>query len=97
MNTLTSIRESGETSVSKLISETLCVPVAGGQALVEMHLKQRFLADDPVPYSRKRRVKHTFVVRDRNQDIKFEVFGRVSTVPKAEDAGGKSRLAHKLA
>ena len=78
MNTVTNILS----PMSKLISEMLCVPVAGGQALVEMHLKQRILMDDSVPYSYKRRVKHTFIVRDRGQDIKFEVLARVSVMQK---------------
>ena len=66
-----------------MISDMLCVPLAGGQAVIEMHLKQRFLADDPVPYSRKRRVKHTFVVCDREQVVKFEVAARASAVQRA--------------
>lgn len=69
-------------TMSKMIHEMLCVPAAGGQALVELHLKQRFLPGDPVPYSRKRRVRHTFIVRDGDCDIKFEVSARVSVVPK---------------
>jgi len=60
----------------------LCVPVGSGQVLVELHLKQRILTDDPVPYSRKRRVKHTFIVRDQGQEIKFEVFARATVLPK---------------
>ena len=68
--------------MSNLISEMLCAPVAGGQALVEMHLKQRILMNDSVPYSHKRRVKHTFIVRDQGQDIKFEVFARATVLPK---------------
>ena len=68
--------------MSNLISEMLCAPVAGGQALVEMHLKQRILMNDSVPYSRNRRVKHTFIVRDRSRDIKFEVLARVSVMQK---------------
>lgn len=82
-----------------MIHEILCVPVAGGQALVEIHLNQRFLADDPVPYTRRRRVKHTFVVRDQGQDIKFEVLARVLVAKRARDAGRKARngrLSHEL-
>ena len=71
---------------NSLISEMLCVPLPlGGQALVELHLKHRILPDDSVPYSRKRRVKHTFIVRDQGQDIKFEVFARRSVVPKGRE------------
>lgn len=66
-----------------VISEMLCVPVGSGQVLVELHLKQRILTDDPVPYSRKRRVKHTFIVRDQGQEIKFEVFARATVLPKS--------------
>ena len=65
-----------------VISEMLCVPVGSGQVLVELHLQQRILTDDPVPYSRKRRVKHTFIVRDQGQEIKFEVFARATVTPK---------------
>ena len=65
-----------------VISEMLCVPIGSGQVLVELHLKQRILTDDPVPYSRKRRVKHTFIVRDQGQEIKFEVFARATVLPK---------------
>ena len=65
-----------------LISEILCLPLAtGGQALVEMHLKQRILLGDSVPYSRKRRVKHTFFVRGEDCVVKFEVFARASVLP----------------
>ena len=78
MNTVTNILS----PMSKLISEMLCVPVAGGQALVEMHLKQRILMDDSVPYSYKRRVKHTFIVRDQGQVIKFEVVARATVMPQ---------------
>ena len=70
--------------MSKLISETLCVPVAGGQALVEIHMQERFLAGDSLPYSRKRRVKHTFLFRDRNRAITFEVSAQVSVTPKTK-------------
>ena len=73
-----------------MISEMLCVPVAGGQALVEMHLQQRFLPDDRVPYSRKRRVRHTFVVRDREQIVTFEVMARAS-VTRTAGIAAKSR------
>ena len=66
--------------MSKLISEILAVPLAGGQALVEMHLKQRFLAGDPRLYSHKRRVRHTFLARDGQQTVKFEVTARASVV-----------------
>jgi len=79
MNTL---RDAMSNPVRKLISEMLCVPLACGQALVEIHLRQRILTDDPVPYSRKRRMKHTFIVRDQGQDIKFEVFARATVMPK---------------
>ena len=68
--------------VRRLISEMLCVPLACGQALIEIHLKQRILTDDPVPYSRKRRVKHTFIVRDQGQVIKFEVVARATVMPQ---------------
>ena len=61
-----------------MINEMLCVPLADGQAVLEMHLKQRFLPNDPVPYSRKRRMKHTFVVRDERHMVVFEVAARVS-------------------
>jgi len=71
-----------EQPMSKLISEMLCVPVAGGQVLVEIHLMQRILTDDAVPYNSKRRAKHTFIVRDRGRDIKFEVAARVSVLQR---------------
>jgi len=67
-----------------MISDMLCVPVAGGQAVLEMHLKQRFLADDPVPYCRKRRMKHTFVVRDERQMVVFEVAARASVTRRTQ-------------
>ena len=79
MNTL---RDAMSNPARKLISEMLCVPLACGQALVEIHLRQRILTDDPAPYSRKRRVKHTFIVLDQGQDIKFEVFARATVMPK---------------
>lgn len=66
---------------SPMISEMLCVPLAGGQALVEMHLKPRFLAGDSVPFSRKRRVKHTFFFRNADRIVKVEVLGRLTVMP----------------
>jgi len=83
-----------------MIHEMLCAPAAGGQAVVEMHLTQRFLAGDPVPYSRKRRVRHTFVVRARDQDITFEVSAWVSAVKRAGNRAFEAqnrRLSLKLA
>ena len=77
---MTNILSRREQPVSKLISDMLCVPVADGQVLVEMHLKQRILTDDAVPYNSKRRAKHTFIVRDRGRDIKFEIAARVSVL-----------------
>jgi len=64
-----------------MISEMLCVPLAGGQALVEMHLKPRFLAGDSVPFSRKRRVKHTFLFRNADRIAKVDVLGRLTVMP----------------
>ena len=72
-----------------VISEMLCVPIGSGQVLVELHLKQRILTDDPVPYSRKRRVKHTFVVCDGDNVVTFEVAARASVVRRA----GKSWIS----
>jgi len=66
---------------SPMISEMLCVPSAAGQALLEMHLKQRILADDPMFYSRERWVKHTFFVRAADRIVKFEVLARVAVLP----------------
>jgi hypothetical protein len=88
MNTL---RDAMSNPARKLISEMMCVPLACGQALVEIHLKQPILTDDPVPYSRKRRVKHTFIVRDQGQDIKFEVFARATVLPKGRTVSSVRR------
>jgi hypothetical protein len=67
-----------------MISEMLCVPLtAGGQTLVELHLNHRVLPSDGVPYTRKKRVKHVFIVRDQGQDIKFEVFARAIVLPNS--------------
>ena len=80
--TLMNNQEQWDSMRTKLVSEMLCLPLpSGGRALVEIHLQQRILADDPVLYSRKRRVQHTFFVRDRDQIIKFEVSARASVVP----------------
>ena len=66
---------------SPMISEMPRMPLAGGQALVEMHSNQRFRVGEPVPYTHKRRVKHPFAVRDGDQAVKFEVMARASVVP----------------
>jgi hypothetical protein len=87
-----------------MISEMLCVPLtAGGQTLVELHMNHRILPDDSVPYTRKQRVRQTFIVRDQGQDIKFEVFARAIVLPggrktprKAAKSAFGGRLSGKM-
>jgi len=79
-----------------LISEILCLPLAtGGQALVEMHLKQRILPGDSVPYSRKRPVKRTFFVRGGDCVVKFEVLARAAVLPARVSAAKLREIAQR--
>lgn len=79
-----------------LISEILCLPLAtGGQALVEIHLKQRILRGDSVPYTRKRRVRHTFFVRGGDRVVKFEVLARASVLPARVSAAKLRQIAQR--
>jgi hypothetical protein len=67
------------------------VTLNGGQTLVELHLNHRILPDDSAPYSRKRRVKDTFIVHHHGRDIKFEVFARAIVLPEGRPTPRKAR------
>ncbi len=74
----------------------LAVPLIGGQAVLEMHLNGRFLAEETVP-NRKKRVKHTFLMRDGEKIVEFTVVGRVKVRPAWVALAMVRRVAEAIA
>lgn len=62
------------------VLELLCAPLPEGQAVLELHLRQRILEETEL-YGRRRRIRHTFFVRAGDRIAKFQVTGRVSLLP----------------
>jgi hypothetical protein len=79
--------------MSQLV-ETLNAPLRKGYAQVALHLESQVLPGTMPPNS-KRRIRHTFYVRDHDRIVKFDVLTRAFLLPRQVSVADVEEMARE--